>query len=225
MPEPSQPDYQSTLDQALMGLCAAVAGRTLVLYTSHSGLRSTYHRIRGPLGQLGVTVIGQGLDGSRHNLLEAFRDPDTRTVLLGTRSFWEGIDVPGPALSCLVITRLPFDVPTDPVFAARSETFDSPFFEYAVPQAVLRFRQGFGRLIRSGDDRGVVVVLDQRIRSKSYGRLFVDALPPVSRRIGPLHELAEVARRFVEAAEPLAGDPLAAPGGEPHVPRGGQAHD
>jgi DNA polymerase-3 subunit epsilon/ATP-dependent DNA helicase DinG len=102
---------------------------------------------------------------------------DPRTVLLGTSSFWEGVDIPGDALSLLVITRLPFNVPTDPVFAARSAMYEDSFNDYALPQAVIRFKQGFGRLIRSKTDRGVLVVTDQRIIAKQYGAAFLEALP------------------------------------------------
>ncbi len=98
----------------------------------------------------------------------------------GTNSFWEGVDIVGDRLSLLVITRLPFSVPTDPIFAARSELFDNPFIQYAVPQAILRFKQGFGRLIRSSQDRGVVAVFDRRVISRRYGRAFLTSLPPVN---------------------------------------------
>jgi DNA polymerase-3 subunit epsilon/ATP-dependent DNA helicase DinG len=207
MPEPGQTGYQAALGRALVALVGAMGGRTLVLFTAHSALRETYHQIRGPLGELGIAVIGQGLDGSRSNLLEALRDPDTRTALLGTRSFWEGVDVPGEALSCVVIPRLPFDVPTDPIFAARSETCEDPFSEYAVPQAVLRFRQGFGRLIRRASDRGVVAVLDSRIRTKPYGPAFLAALPDCPHHAGPIAGVGEVARRFL-AGQALPAQPL-----------------
>jgi DNA polymerase-3 subunit epsilon/ATP-dependent DNA helicase DinG len=119
------------------------------------------------------------------------------TVILGTRSYWEGVDVVGEALSCLVIARLPFPVPNDPIFAARSETFDDPFNEYAVPQAVLRFRQGFGRLIRSKTDRGVVVILDKRVLTKFYGPAFLDAIPQCTVRQGSLHTLPEMAAQWI----------------------------
>jgi DNA polymerase-3 subunit epsilon/ATP-dependent DNA helicase DinG len=119
-------------------------------------------------------------------------------VLLGTSSFWEGVDVVGDALSCLVIARLPFAVPTDPVFAARSELFDDPFREYAVPQAILRFRQGFGRLIRSRTDRGVVAILDRRLHTKRYGRAFLDSLPDCTVRVGSANDLPELASRWLE---------------------------
>lgn len=200
IPEPGKPYYQKTVEKAMVELCEAVQGRTLALFTSHSQLQTTYRAISRPLGQAGIAVLGQGLDGSRAHLLEVFKD-DSSTVLLGTRSFWEGVDVVGSALSCLVIARLPFDVPTDPVFAARSETFDNPFMEYAVPQAVLRFRQGFGRLIRSKTDRGVVVLLDKRVLSKRYGRVFLDSLPACAVRQGPLHELPEAAASWIAGGE------------------------
>ncbi|MDZ7726709.1 MAG: helicase C-terminal domain-containing protein [Dehalococcoidia bacterium] len=103
-----------------------------------------------------------------------------RSLILGTASFWEGVDVRGDALSLLVIARLPFAVPTDPVYQARSGLYDNPFMDYALPSAVLRFRQGFGRLIRHRDDRGVVAILDRRILTKRYGRTFVDSLPECS---------------------------------------------
>jgi DNA polymerase-3 subunit epsilon/ATP-dependent DNA helicase DinG len=119
-------------------------------------------------------------------------------VLLGTRSFWEGIDVPGEALSCLVVTKLPFAVPTDPVFAARSADMDDPFVQYAVPDAILRFRQGFGRLIRTRTDRGVVVVMDKRIQSKFYGQMFVDSLPSCTTVRGPLADLAGQAAQWID---------------------------
>lgn len=196
IPEPGQPYYQKTVEKALVELCRPIHGRTLVLFTSHSQLQTTYRAISRPLGQAGIAVLGQGLDGPRAQLLKTFKESDD-TVLLGTRSFWEGVDVVGPALSCLVIARLPFDVPTDPVFAARSETFENPFLEYAVPQAVLRFRQGFGRLIRSKTDRGVVVLLDKRVLTKRYGHVFLDSLPACTVRRGPLHELPEAAAGWI----------------------------
>ncbi len=114
---------------------------------------------------------------------------DPSTAVLGTASFWEGVDIAGEALSLLVIARLPFSVPTEPVFAARSAQYDDPFGEYAVPQAALRFKQGFGRLIRSREDRGVVAVLDRRIASKAYGSAFLDSLPPCQVREARLREL------------------------------------
>jgi DNA polymerase-3 subunit epsilon/ATP-dependent DNA helicase DinG len=125
----------------------------------------------------GITTLIQNSGGSRQQLLEQFKRPDANAVLLGTRSFWEGVDVPGDALQAVLLVKLPFDVPSDPIFAARSETYDNAFFEYSIPEAVLRFRQGFGRLIRRGSDQGVVAILDKRVLTKRYGQLFLDALP------------------------------------------------
>jgi DNA polymerase-3 subunit epsilon/ATP-dependent DNA helicase DinG len=119
------------------------------------------------------------------------------SVLLATGSFWEGVDVPGEALSVLIIVKLPFDVPTDPIVAARSETFDDPFTEYQLPEAILRFRQGFGRLIHTQSDRGVVAIFDRRIMTKSYGKMFTASLPVCTTRVGPFSELPNLAVRWL----------------------------
>ncbi len=197
IPEPYQPYYQRTVEQALIDLCRATGGRTLALFTSYSQLRNTSKAISRPLAEDEIVVYTQGGGSSRAQLLENFRTTP-RSVLLGTRSFWEGIDVMGEALSCLVIARMPFSVPSDPVFAARSETFDEPFTQYALPEAILRLRQGFGRLIRSKTDRGVVVILDKRIQTKSYGRAFLDSLPACTVRRGPLAGLPTAATRWID---------------------------
>ena len=197
IPEPNQPYYQKAVEQALIALCQATRGRTLGLFTSYSQLRNTSKAITRPLAEHDIVVFQQGDGSSRRQLLENFRTTP-RSVLLGTRSFWEGIDVMGEALSCLVIARLPFSVPTDPVFAARSETLEDPFGEYAVPETILRFRQGFGRLIRSKTDRGVVVLLDKRVLTKSYGRAFLNSLPECTVKRGPLAGLPAAAARWID---------------------------
>ena len=126
---------------------------------------------------------------------EGFNIPGT--VLFGTDSFWEGVDVAGESLSVLVITRLPFNVPTDPIFVARSELFGNPFNEYAVPKAILKFKQGFGRLIRTRSDRGVVVILDSRVHTKSYGAAFLSSLPRCTVKAGPARRVAEEAAAWL----------------------------
>jgi DNA polymerase-3 subunit epsilon/ATP-dependent DNA helicase DinG len=151
-------------------------------------LQATYRAIKGPLEDAGVLVLAQRTDGSPRQLIERLKTTPN-VVLLGTATFWEGVDVVGPALSLLVITKLPFAVPTDPVFAARSDLFEAPFLDYAVPQAVLKFKQGFGRLIRSSRDRGVCAVLDRRVISKRYGASFVQSLPECSETIGSTADL------------------------------------
>lgn len=196
MPEPSHPAYQKVLEQAVVQLCAASKGRALVLFTSHAALRATAQATRRPLEREGVRVLAQGIDGTPVELLEQLKSKPG-TVLFGTSSFWEGVDVVGDALSLLLIAKLPFSVPTDPVFTARSELFDEPFREYALPQAVLRFKQGFGRLIRTRTDRGAVVVLDRRLRSKSYGRTFLESLPSCSVSQAPLGQLPDLIARWL----------------------------
>ena len=149
----------------------------LVLFTSYRQLLATSNVVSPLLAKEDILVYEQGTGASTSSLLDSFRETD-RAVLLGTRSFWEGVDVPGEALSVLVIVKLPFDVPNDPVIASRAETFDNPFNQYMLPEAILRFRQGFGRLIRTQSDRGVVAILDRRVRSKEYGKYFLQSLPP-----------------------------------------------
>lgn len=200
MPEPGQQGYQKAIETALGDLLLATRGRALVLFTSHSQLQTTYRALGRKLEQDDVLVLAQGLDGSRRQVLDTFKTQE-RMALFGTKSFWEGIDVVGEALSCLAMTRLPFNVPSDPIFAARSETFDDPFAQYAVPEAVLRFRQGFGRLIRSKSDRGVVVILDKRVLTKNYGRLFLESLPPCTKQQGPLKEMPKRAAAWIDTKE------------------------
>nr|HID12562.1 DEAD/DEAH box helicase [Anaerolineae bacterium] len=196
IPEPGQPGYQRAVEQGMAALFKATQGRALALFTSYSQLRATLRAIRAPLAQAGITVQAQGEGISRAQLLENFRTGQ-RQVLLGTRSFWEGVDVPGEPLSCLAIAKLPFSVPSDPIFAARAETFDRPFFEYAVPETILRFLQGFGRLIRTRTDRGVVAVFDKRLLTKSYGPLFIESLPEPTVRRGSVALLPKTAAEWL----------------------------
>jgi DNA polymerase-3 subunit epsilon/ATP-dependent DNA helicase DinG len=184
------------MDRALVHLCRATGGRALVLFTSYTQLKRTSQAISGPLSETGIMVFEQGDGASPNALLDAFRSAE-QGVLLGTKSFWEGVDVPGEALSVVVIAKLPFDVPSDPLIAARSETFEDPFGEYQLPEAILRFRQGFGRLIRTASDRGVVAVLDRRVLTKAYGRYFIQSLPQVTLRKGNLIDLPKTAARWL----------------------------
>lgn len=193
IPEPNQPGYQRYLEEAIIDIATALGGRTMVLFTSYGQLSQTARAIEDPLARHKIMTLAQSSGSSRQFLLDQFKKQDRRGVLLGTRSFWEGVDVPGEALQAVLIAKLPFDVPSDPIFAARSETFDSPFFEYSIPEAVLRFRQGFGRLIRRREDEGVVVILDKRVLTKRYGQMFIDALPECTvlrQRNGRLGELS-----------------------------------
>ena len=200
IPEPqARLEYQKAVEKCLISLCSATRGRALVLFTSYAQLKSTSAAIREPLARAGVDVYDQADGTPRTALLESFKT-STSAVLLGTKSFWEGVDVPGEALSVLVIVKLPFDVPTDPIVAARSETFERAFNEYTVPEAILKFRQGFGRLIRSRSDRGVVVILDRRILSKAYGRMFLDSLPACTVRRLPMAQFPREATRWIDGS-------------------------
>jgi DNA polymerase-3 subunit epsilon/ATP-dependent DNA helicase DinG len=199
MPEPTQPDYRDALERVLIDSIVATRGRALVLFTSHALLADMARSITGPLQDAGIAVLAQRRDGSPQQLTERLRR-ESNVAVLGTASFWEGVDVAGEALSLLAITRLPFSVPTDPVFAARSEAFENAFGDYAVPQAVLRFKQGFGRLIRSSQDRGICAVLDRRILTKRYGATFLQSLPECSVAVGSMLDLPDAAERWLETA-------------------------
>lgn len=197
IPEPTDAyGHQRASEEALIQLAKATGGRMLALFTSYSQLQKTFKAIEGPLAQADITVYQQGEGASPSSLLDVFKETP-RAVLLGTRAFWEGVDVPGEALSVLVIVKLPFDVPSDPIIAARAESFDDPFNEYNLPEAILRFRQGFGRLIRTQTDRGVVAILDKRILTKQYGRLFIESLPKCTFVEGSIANLPERAARWL----------------------------
>jgi DNA polymerase-3 subunit epsilon/ATP-dependent DNA helicase DinG len=198
MPEPNHPNYSNMLHETLGETLVATQGRALVLFTSHRALRDARNALKEPLEQNNVIVLGQGVDGSPRNLIERLRS-EPGTVVFGTSSFWEGVDVTGSALSMVVITKFPFSVPSDPIFEARSELYDQPFMELSLPMAVLKFKQGFGRLIRTADDRGVCVILDKRAISKRYGSSFVQSLPPCNVVVGSSYELPDEAATWIAA--------------------------
>ena len=204
MPEPKDFPYQGCVEQAILDTAIAARGRTLVLFTSNSALRTTYNQLADPLSQQDIILLGQGIDGSNRQILERFKT-EPRSVLFGTLSFWEGVDVVGDALSALIITKLPFSVPNDPVIAARSEQFVDSFNQYFLPQSILKFKQGFGRLVRAKDDRGIVVVLDKRVLAKKYGAQFLDSLPATTVRTGPLRAIESLVRRTVSAVSSTPG--------------------
>jgi ATP-dependent DNA helicase DinG len=177
LPEPRTPHYYAALADEVVALCRLSRGRALVLTSSYRALDELVERA-GP--RLPFAVLRQG-DAPRERLLERFRD-DVDSVLFATSTFWQGVDVQGESLSLLVIDKLPFAAPGDPLVEARCERITRDggdwFAEYAVPSAILQLRQGFGRLIRGHADEGVVAVLDPRLRTRSYGQRFLDALPP-----------------------------------------------
>jgi Rad3-related DNA helicase len=172
--------FDDELSSFLEDLLRCTRGRALVLFTSYSLLDAVYAAIREPLRRAGIMVLAQGHSGSVEAITSLFRTV-TSSVLLGTRSFWEGVDISGETLSCLVLTKLPFHVFTDPLVRGRTEYLLSldkdPFLHYTLPQAVISFRQGFGRIIRNRTDTGVIVVTDRRLVTKAYGRAFLNSLP------------------------------------------------
>ncbi len=197
MPEPMDfKNYQRFVERAILQTAKATGGRMLVLFTSYRQLLDTSRVISPLLAREKIQVFEQGAGASPSSLLDSFKVTE-RAVLLGTRSFWEGVDVPGMALSVVMIAKLPFDVPNDPIIQSRSETFENPFSEYSLPEAILRFRQGFGRLIRTQSDQGVVAVLDRRVRSKQYGQLFLQSLPNCHLVESTIEDLPDAALRWL----------------------------
>ncbi len=196
IPEPNTAGFQKAFEETLINLAIATDGRVLVLFTAYSHLRNTANGVRRPLAEHDIVLYQQGTGASRRQLLENFKTAE-KAVLLGTRSFWEGVDVPGDDLSVVVIAKIPFAVPSDPIFQARSETFDDAFMQYSIPEAILHFRQGFGRLIRTRDDRGVVVIMDKRVLTKRYGKAFLDSLPDATIRRGLSTDLPQAAAEWI----------------------------
>ena len=189
MPLPEDESFDAAVEQLIASVARRAGGRTLALFTSHRQLRDVHAGLKQRVDLDEVLILGQGIDGQRRQLLKTFEEAE-RPLLLGTASFWEGIDIPGERLSCVIVVRLPFPVPTDPVYAARAEQVREPFSQLALPQAALRLKQGFGRLIRRSTDRGAVVILDNRILGRDYGKAFLDVLPPASRYVGPGAQVA-----------------------------------
>ena len=198
-PFPDNEQFQPFIEDAIVRLIQAAGGRTLVLFTSYDSLRHACDTARTRLRLSGLTILKQG-DDERFRLLNLFKE-EASSVLFATDSFWEGVDVPGESLSQVIIVKLPFGVPSDPVFAARSEQIQkrggNPFMELSVPQSVIKFRQGFGRLIRRGDDKGTVICLDRRIMEKMYGRIFLNSIPECKKMYAPLADILGAVGEFI----------------------------
>ncbi len=187
--------FQLAALEEVKRILSVMKGRTFVLFTSFRAMNGAYAEIKRHFK--GLVVLKQG-DAPRYRLLEMFRRGDN-AILLGTNTFWQGIDVPGKDLECVIINKLPFAVPDEPVAEAKMELLHSqgksPFLHYQIPRAAIMLKQGFGRLIRTSRDKGVVAILDPRIKTKGYGKRFLKTLPPCNR----VSELAEVERFFLNS--------------------------
>jgi ATP-dependent DNA helicase DinG len=192
LPEPNAPAFPHAAAKEIEAILAITKGRAFILFTSYKNMREIYGLLKG---RLPYRLLIQG-EGPKHLLLEEFKE-DVSSILLGTASFWEGVDVPGEALSCVIVDKLPFDPPTEPVTQARIERIadegENPFYRYQIPAAIITLKQGLGRLIRSTEDRGVLSILDSRILTKEYGKLFLQSLPPA-----PVVQKREEIRRVFE---------------------------
>ncbi len=200
-PDPGSEKFQEFVSQIILKILELSEGKGLVLCTSYSMLGKTYHEIRAPLEQRGITVMKQG-DADRARLLAAF-NTDISSVLFATNSFWEGVDVPGDSLKVVIICKLPFRVPSDPIVKARMERIElsggNPFFDLSLPEAAMRLKQGFGRLMRRKDDRGIVVILDPRIIRKSYGKVLLESLPETALSIVSAENMLPAMEDFLYA--------------------------
>ena len=191
LPLPNAPDFGASIAQRIVEITQRSLGRALVLFTSYHNLNIVWHILKD---HVPYTLLRQG-DAPRSILLDAFRN-DVHSILLGTASFWQGVDVPGESLSCLIVDKLPFDSPGEPLVAARIDAIreqeGNPFMLYQVPSAIISFKQGIGRLIRKNTDRGLLSVLDKRILTSRYGGLFLSSLPEIPMS----HDLSDITRFF-----------------------------
>lgn len=194
-------DYVASISEHIISIAEATRGRMLILFTSYDMLRRTYTLLKESGLLEDYVLIGQGVTGgSRMRLTRSFQRFD-KAILLGTSSFWEGIDIPGEDLSCLIIVRLPFSPPNEPITEAKSHFIKknggNPFADFSLPEAIIRFKQGFGRLIRSNDDRGLVIVFDKRLYTTSYGKAFLRSIPPVPVKKLDINDTIELIHRWM----------------------------
>jgi ATP-dependent DNA helicase DinG len=186
-------------------VCVAFGGRTLVLFTSYEMMSAVAGLMRGRLADNAIELLVQGEGLSRESIVARLRNGENRCVAFGTQSFWEGVDVAGSGLSCVVIARLPFAQKGDPIVEARCDMIEknggSSFREYILPEAAIRFQQGFGRLIRTKSDRGVVIVADPRLVVKNYGGSFRKSIPATVRPVSDMSELMSCIEEFLLSSE------------------------
>ena len=177
LPRPATEGYFKACSRVIEEIIKTNGGRTLVLFTAKKALTATYMAIAPRLKKDGYNILAQGVTGGKGKILEHFKEEPEACALFGTASFWEGIDIPGDLLTCIVMQKLPFDPPSDPLIFSRGLQYTDAFNEYQVPLAILKFKQGFGRLIRTSKDKGSMVILDSRVLSSGYGRKFIESLP------------------------------------------------
>jgi len=196
IPDPREEAHIDHVCQSIAMACISMQGRALALFTSYSSIRKAYENLKPVMEKRNIEVLAQGISGSPKQLVNHLRE-NPHTLLLGTSSMWEGIDIKGESLQVLIMTRLPFAVPTDPIYQARSEKYKNPFMEFAIPTAILKFRQGFGRLIRSNNDRGVFIMLDNRINTKKYGEMFLNSLPAMKRQKYDNNQITNMIKKWL----------------------------
>jgi len=198
-PLPAEAGYGVFVDSAVAALAEVSGGSALILFTSYSALNSTFEAARPALEAQNIRVLKQG-DDDRNRLLANFLN-DERSVLFATDSFWEGVDAPGDTLRLVILCRLPFRSPSDPVFEARCEALEekggNSFMDLSLPEAVMKFKQGFGRLMRRSSDHGVVAVLDGRLLRKRYGGIFLESLPETKTCFGDMETLLKAVENFL----------------------------
>jgi ATP-dependent DNA helicase DinG len=198
-PLPDNPSFRAFVDMAAAKLAEAAGGSALVLFTSYESLRSAFAAAAPLLEERGIRCLKQG-DDDRSRLLRSFLD-DRSSVLFATQSFWEGVDAPGDTLRLVVLCRLPFRTPNEPVFQARCEALErkggNSFMEISLPEAVMKFKQGFGRLMRRSSDHGVVAVLDGRLLHKHYGKYFLRSIPKTRTSFAEFGSVLQEMDRFL----------------------------
>ena len=224
LPSPRTERYQDALCEGVLRLAQVTGGGMLVLFTSRTAMLDTYERLKGDFRRAGIELLSQEVSGPRSDLLGRLR-ANEGTVLFGLKSFWEGVDVPGQALRCVVVAKLPFAVPSDPLIEARREHLDAlgrdGQNDFYVPLAVMSFRQGVGRLIRTREDRGTVFVMDARLLTRSYGQRFLHSIERPALMAAPFDRCLAAAEGWLTHADPEPSPPAPLPGGEGNGTRKG----